>query len=115
MKRLGTFFIILTLLFVSSGCSSQKEQGNAIVKDVREDVWNQLDSATKEQIKGTWKEGTVTKEILSEKMGDISDKTYIGKEIYVVDFPTLSLALPNNRIFFASIDSHKIIGLGLVD
>lgn len=129
MKKLGVIFITFILAVVVLGCSSQKdeedqtstsnvaqdEQKNVVESDVREDVWNQLDDATKEQIKGTWEEGTVTKTILAEKMGIITDKTFIGKEVYAVDFITKSLAIPNNRIYFASKDNHKIIGRGLVD
>ncbi len=47
-------------------------------------------------------------------MGNIYDKDYIGKEIYLIDFPTNSNSMPNNMIVYASLD-YKIVGYGYVD
>ncbi|MFL0266781.1 hypothetical protein [Candidatus Clostridium radicumherbarum] len=84
-------------------------------QDVREVVWNQLNAQEKEHIKGTWNDFKVSKITLTENMGRISDKSYIGKEVYLIDFTIDSMAIPNNRIVYASLDDYKLIGYGLVD
>ena len=48
-------------------------------------------------------------------MGIINDKSYVGKEVYLVDFPTKSISMPNNTIFIVSKDTHKLIGAGYVE
>jgi hypothetical protein len=80
--------------------------------DVREAVWNQLSDEHKKQIQGTWEDATVTKRVLSESMGFNLDKTFIGKEVYIVGYPTIE-----NRTFgaigvFADIESQRLIGYG---
>ena len=45
-------------------------------------------------------------------MGIINDKSYIGKEVYLIDFPTKSISVP--IIVYASLDDYKIIGYGYV-
>lgn len=78
-------------------------------------AYNQLSSKDKERIAGTWKDGKLSKEILQERMGGIIDKSYIGKEVYSIEFKTKGNAIPNNMIVFFSIDNIKFIGYGLVD
>lgn len=48
-------------------------------------------------------------------MGNIMDKSYIGKEVYLVDFPTQSKSIPNNMVVYLSIDNNKLLGYGYVD
>jgi hypothetical protein len=83
--------------------------------DVRDVVWNQLTPKDKERINGTWQDGKLYKRILNKDMGIINDKTYINKEIYIVDFPTKNFSMPNNMLVFASLSDYKIIGYGYVD
>ena len=52
---------------------------------------------------------------LISTMGIINDNTYIGKEVYLIDFPTKSIAMPNNMIVYASLDNYKVIGYGYVE
>lgn len=84
-------------------------------QDVREIAYNQLTSKDKERIVGTWKDSKLSKITLKEGMENINDKSYIGKEAYLVDFPTKSKSKPNNMIVYMSIDNHKLIGYGYVD
>jgi hypothetical protein len=53
--------------------------------------------------------------ILTESMGIINDKSYIGKEVYLVDFQTKSISIPNNMIVYASLYDYKIVGYGIVE
>lgn len=121
-------FLIIFSLVICGGlliaCSSQKELSNAAVKtpsnitakeqDVRESVWNQLTSEEKERMKGSWQDSKVHKLSLKESMGIINDKSYIGKEVYFIDFTTKDISRPNHFVVYASIDNHKIIGIGYV-
>ncbi|MFM1650540.1 hypothetical protein ACI7RC_00400 [Brevibacillus sp. B_LB10_24] len=98
--------------------NSSKKEGDKVVKkdDVREIVWNQLSPEQKEWIDGTWKDGHVSKITLNENMmSQIGDKSYEGKEVYLIDFPTKSASIPNNMIVYADVNTFDYIGNGLVD
>lgn len=125
MKKITIFTVSLVLaLGLITGCSTAKTKVlpdkepigvTAKEQDIRETAYNQLSSKDKERIEGTWIDGKLSKDILKEGMGGIIDKSYIGKEVYFLDFPTKSNAKPNNMIVFFSIDNIKFIGYGLVD
>lgn len=115
--RTITLLAISSVLFLVlvTGCSTIKETKNVTnieqtrttvkEQDVREAAYNQLTSVDKERIAGTWKDSKLSKITLEENMGNINDKSYIGKEVYLVDFPTKSKSLPNNMIVYLSMDS----------
>lgn len=97
MKRIISLFI-LPILFLGlfGGCSNQRklnsvnknEQFGTTEKqeDIRKIAYDQLTSKDKERISGTWQESKLSKVTLSEGIGNISDKSYIGKEVYLIDF-----------------------------
>lgn len=62
-----------------------------------------------------FKNAQVEKIILNEEIGRIIDKSYIGKEVYLVDFITNSECTPNNVVIYVSIDKIKLIGYGYMD
>ena len=131
MKKLGIVFATFVLALVVSGCSTQKEsnnvkeipksdvtlqeQSNITKRDVREVVWDQLTSKDKERLEGDWQASTSNKITLTENMGIINDKSYIGKKVYLIEFKTKSISVPNNMIVYASLDDYKIVGYGYVD
>jgi hypothetical protein len=97
---------------------NSNEQANNVVKkgDVREIVWKQLSTEQKLSIDGTWKDGKVSKITLNESMmTQVDDKSYKGKGVYLIDFPTKSKSIPNNMIVYADKDTFDYIGNGLVD
>lgn len=114
----------ILLCFLLNGC--QQQASNSIkgqnVKeansnetqslDVREAVWNQLTDKEKEHIVGTWKDASVKKITLRETMGKIKDKTSIGKEVYLVDFPSNDNPSLGGVGVYADIKSHRVIGFG---
>lgn len=116
--------LVISLALIT-GCSavkntnviSNKEQADFTVKeqDIRELAYNQLTSGDKERIARTWKDSKLSKITLREGMGNITDKSYMGKEVYLVDFPTKSNSIPNNMIVYLSIDSNKLLGYGFVE
>ena len=130
LKRIILLCIFSVLTLVGIGCTNQSEavvnnqQTNADVKehsvneDERKIVWDQLPSNQKEFIDGTWEDGTISKVKLTESMFvKQSDEvnTYVGDEVYAVEFPTKSTSSTNNVIVYADIESLKYIGNGLVD
>lgn len=127
MRKITSLIISLFLsIGLITGCTTDKETKNitnteqisATVKeqDVREIAYNQLTSNDKERIAGTWKDSKLSKITLKkEDKGSITDKSYVGKEVYLIDFPTKNISKPNNMIVFLSIDTNKLLGYGLVD
>jgi hypothetical protein len=131
VEKITLFILSIVLLLGVIACSNQNGQGNneqsvtnsneqddKVVKkdDVRENIWRQLSSEQKEWIDGTWTNGKVSKIILNENMmTQVDDKSYEGKEVYLIDFPTKSKSIPNNMIVYADIDTFDYIGNGLVD
>lgn len=126
MKKIVLLIISAFLtLGLFTACSSEKatsnttnnEQVSSTVKekDPREIAFNQLNSNDKERIGANWKDSKLSKITLKENMGNIKDKAYIGKEVYLIDFPTQSKSVPNNIIVYLSIDNNKLIGYGYVD
>lgn len=132
MKKVAISFITAVLMLGLIACSNQKDQAvnndqNIIKtneqdkktnaeKDVREVVWGQLSSEQKEWIDGTWEDGKVSKIILNENvLSQVNDKSYEGKEVYLVDFPAKNKSKPNNMIVYADIITFDYIGNGIVD
>lgn len=131
MKKITISILSAVLLLGLIACSNQSvqdknnqsvvnsnEQNNKVVKkdDVREIVWKQLSSEQIELIDGTWTDGKVSKITLNENMmTQVDDKSYKGKEVYLIDFPTKSKSIPNNMIVYADTNTFDYIGNGLVD
>jgi len=94
-----------------------KEKPSTTVKeeDIREVAYNQLNLNDKGRIEGTWKDSRLSKITLKEGMGIITDKSYFGKEVYLVDFPTKDLGVQSNMIVYLSIDTKRLLGYGYVD
>ncbi len=92
-------------------------------KDVRQAVLEQLPMEQVENIKGTWADGQLSKIVLHEggiisdgqKIIRVEDTAYAGKEVYMIDFTTKTMAVPNNMIIFADTETFGIVGYGLVD
>lgn len=111
--------ILIILLFFSVGlmaaCSSNKELNtiddkepisiNVKKQDAREMAYNQLNSNNKEKIAGSWQDRKLSTVTLREGMGIISSKSYIGKEVYLVDFQTNAKSKPNNMIVYLDMDN----------
>ncbi|MCM3710949.1 hypothetical protein [Sporosarcina luteola] len=133
MKKTVLFILSFCLLLGLFACSDQikqaknsDDQNNVSNKervnkdknenDVRKIIWEQLSAKQKEWIDGTWKDGKVSKVTLNEYMiTEIDDKSYEGKEVYLIDFPTKNKGTPNNVIIYADVNTFKYIGNGLLD
>ena len=74
-----------------------------------------LVSNDKKRISGTWKDSKFSKITLHKGMGKINNISYIGKEVYLIDFSTKGSSMPSNVIVYLAIDNNKLIGYGYVD
>ena len=83
-------------------------------QDIREIAFNQLTVNDKDRISGAWNDSKLSKITLKEGMGNINDKSYIGKEVYLIDFATKDTIMPNNMIVYLTKDSKKLLGYGYV-
>ena len=125
MKRIILLILSTTLILgLFTACSSPKESIltnnepiSTIVKeqDIREVAYNQLTSKDKERVAGNWKDSKLSKITLKKGIGNITDNSYIGKEVYLIDFTTKELSLNNNIIVFLGMDNNKLIGYGYID
>ena len=114
LLSLAVVFIFIAL----NHTDNQTEQPASQIKktDVREVVWGQLSSEQKEQINGTWMDGKVSKVTLNGSMMiGAKDKSYEGKEVYLIDFPTKSNGTSDNMVIYADLRTFDYIGYGLID
>lgn len=98
--------------------SNEEKNSSGVVaqKDTRELIWEKLPSAQKERVNGTWQDGKLSKVTLDKNaVAWIDDKSYEGKEVYLVDFPTKATGIPNNTLIYADIDTYEYIGNAPVD
>jgi len=86
-----------------------------VLKDIRESVWTQLSIQDKKRIR-SWKDAKVSKMVLREEMiPQLLNTSYLGKEVYLIDIPTINKSLPNNMIVYADTHTYTLIGYGFVD
>ena len=130
MKKTTLFAFSVFLLLGLFGCSNENGQAStdndkanpntqaqsSNKKDVREVVWGQLSAQQKDNINGTWKDGKISKVTLNKDMMRlVKDKSYEGKEVFLIAFPTEGNSEPNNMIVYADRNTFNYIGNGLVD
>ena len=94
-----------------------EEQNTEVSKneDVREVVWQQLSSEQQARVDGTWEDATVSKATLTGVMMiGVEDKTYEGKEAYMIAFPVENASI-ENMLALADMDTLALIGFAPVD
>lgn len=125
MKKINLLIISSVLsLGLFTACSSPKEVNiitnkepiSTTVKeqDIREVAYNQLTSKDKERLLETWKDSKLSKITLHESMGRINNSSYIGKEVYLIDFQTKG-GVQSNMVVYLGMDNNKLIGYGYTD
>jgi len=120
MKKVISFLILCIILVGLIGCSkgNQNEQTKRLLTsdEIIKIVFEQFPKERKEAITFDLKEIKLNKIILEEKMGSITDKHFIGKEVYEIEFTIKDKSVrPTNRFVFATLENYKIIGYGYVD
>lgn len=125
MRKIILVILLLIVVTVPVACSNEKKEGEvkkveqiktvSAEVDIRRIAWEQLSTEDKKRIEGTWENSKVSKVILREDMGIIKDKSYIGKEVYIIDFKTNEKRIPNNMIVYLSVDSKKLQGYGYIE
>ena len=134
-KRISFIMLVLFICIISYACLDQRnlscdDTDNSIVTtareereitisnerhDIREIAYNQLTPDDKQRISGTWQNSTLSTITLKQGMATNLTSSFIGKEVYMIDFPTTDISIPNNMIVYVKMDTYKLIGYGLVD
>ena len=125
MKKTILILISLTIsIGLFAGCSNTSEKTDVTANDkpditaseidVREIAYNQLSTSNQERIQGTWQDAKLSDITLRKEMGNINDDSYIGKDVYLVDF-SAEVYTTNNIIVYIGTDNYKLIGYGYVD
>lgn len=132
MKRIFACLLLFALsLGVFSACSGEQKSlpeskpaesvqsaasTASAVQDAREAAYNLLTAEQKQEVADLWKQAKASKVTLTQRTGTvITDPSYVGKEVYRIDFSTQRKSMPNNMIVYLSADGSKLVGLGLVD
>ncbi|MGT2615053.1 hypothetical protein [Clostridium perfringens] len=127
MKKIISFLILCVISVGLIGCSKDNKtvdnplsnkqvEKQVTYNEIAKTVYNQLPKEQKEEINLDYKQIDIYKTILKENMGNISDKSYIEKEVYVINFTIKDKnTKPNNRIVYATLDENKVIGYGYVE
>ena len=134
-KRISFIMLVLFICIIFYACSNQRDlssndTNNSIVAtankereitisnerhDIREIAYNQLTPNDKQRISGTWDHSKLSTIMLKQGMGTNLTSSFIGKEVYMIDFQTKDISIPNNMIVYVKIDTYKLIGYGIVD
>lgn len=117
MKKVISFLILAIISANLVGCykDNQQVKKEATPNEIIEIIYNQLSKEEKETIDFDLEKTKINKSILKEGIGDIYDKSYIGKEVYNIEFTLKAKNVkPNNRIVFATLGDYKVIGYGYV-
>ncbi|MEW4282634.1 hypothetical protein [Priestia koreensis] len=112
MKHFMMIGLLFVLLVNMTGCQQPSLTNKVHAADVREAVWDQLTDEKRNHIKGTWRDACVQKVVFQKSMGSITDKSFIGKEVYMIDYPANDSLLLGDVGVFADVKSFKIIGYG---
>lgn len=130
MKKFSFFILVLGLVACSNEVAKVSESSTKVIaveakapfkekqtlqKDIREKVWEQLSKPDQERINGTWSDGAIFKRVLEEGMGTVKDSRYVGREVYIIDFPIKSTTSLRNLVVFVDLHTQKIIGYGYLD
>ncbi|OOM78068.1 hypothetical protein [Clostridium sp. BL-8] len=92
-----------------------EDASSNLKQKIRETVFNELTSGERQSVSGSWQDSEISKITLEDGMGTINDKSYIGKQVYLIDFPTKNEIEPNIITVFVDMNNYKIIGYGFVD
>jgi hypothetical protein len=109
--KLKLIYLIITImsLLLIFGCSSDKSNGNPTdtenYKMVREVVWKYVEKQGWSNSKEDWDSATVKKTIADDRYKTL-DKTYIGKEIFVITLED-AIATP---LIFVNPENNEVIG-----
>ena len=116
MKKIVSFLIfsVITISLIAYFKNNQRVLKEPFTNDIIKIVYNQLPEEQKESI--DLAQTKIHKSILKDGTGSIYDKSYIGEEVYTIDFTVKEKnVIPNNKTLFATLDDYKVIGYGYVE
>lgn len=117
MKKVISFLVLalISIYLVTCSKGNQQIKKEATTNEIIEIVYNQLPKELKDTIDFDLEKIKIDKYILKDGTGVIYDKSYIGKEVYDIEFIIKDKSvMPENRIVIATLDDYKVIGYGYV-
>lgn len=122
MKKILSILMSFCIVFSLISCAKQnipennKTNEKLISKENLEKIYNELPENIKKEIDFNYDNIDVSNVILEKDMGFISDNTYLGKEVYKVNFVIRDKNIqPNERIVFVTTEEFNYIGEGYID
>lgn len=122
MKKVITFLVLGVISLGLVGCDQNSTTANNTISneieektktsdEIIEFVYNQLYRDLQDSISFDLKKSNINKNILDDGVGEILDKSYVGKEVYSIEFPKKDKrAEPMGKVVYASIEDKKVIG-----
>lgn len=80
-----------------------------------QDSYFRLTKESKQHIDRNWKGASVQNIVLRQSMRIIKDKNLIGKEVFIVEYPSSDNPTLGGYAVYADKKTHKIIGYGYRD
>ncbi len=128
MRKLVTLvFVIGVIAVMLIGCSkarattdivTSESSSSKVISDTEiiEVVYNQLSQEDKDSLDYDLNNIKVLKKTLTKGVSTVTDKSYLGKEVYFIDFKKSdNKIVPDNFIAIATVEDYTLIGYGLVD
>ena len=53
--------------------------------------------------------------ILQGRVATSATYSFVGKEVYMINFPTKDISRPNNMVVYLYMETYKLIGYGVVE
>lgn len=96
---------------VKNTISNEIEEKTKTSDGIIEFVYNQLYRDLQDSISFDLKESNINKTILDDGVGEILDKSYVGKEVYSIEFPKKDKrAELMGKVVYASVNDKKVVG-----
>lgn len=111
-SKASYLILMLALSITLFGCSGAITK-TSDKKDTREGVWDQLSKEEQDEIVGGWESAKISKIVANGKATGFSilDKTYDGKEVYLIMFPSNRAPIVGNVEKLVDIKTNKIVGI----
>lgn len=122
VKRLVAILVLGVISAGLVGCTENSTTGNNTISneiekktktsdEIIEFVYNQLYRDLQDSIDFDLKETNINKTNLDDGVGEILDRSYVGKEVYSIEFPKKDKkAEPMGKVVYASVNDKKVVG-----
>lgn len=122
VKKLSAFLVLGVISVCLVGCTQNSTTANNTISneikektktsdEIIEFVYNQLYRDLQDSIGVNLKEANINKTILDNESDEILDNSYIGKEVYSIEFPKKDKRAESmGKVVYASVNDKKVVG-----